>query len=78
MISRAFDVQDLLHFKVIVAHCLVGANKTVPAKGGSPSLSPAPQQVARTQRPIQDVRPPPQCQRDMVDTHAKLRWQERG
>lgn len=53
--------------------CLVRVHKTVTAKRGRLSLSPAPQQVARrpVQRPIQDVWHLPQCQYDTADTHAK-------
>lgn len=63
------DIQDLLHFKMNVAQCLVRVHKTVAAKHGRPSMSPEPQHVPHrlVHRPIQDVRPLPEVQYDMVD-----------
>ncbi|KAM3625846.1 uncharacterized protein V6R79_018497 [Siganus canaliculatus] len=60
------DIQDLLHFKMNVAQCLVKVHKTVEAKRGRPSLSPEPQPVLNRplHRPVQDVRP---LQYDTVD-----------
>lgn len=57
------DIQDLLHFKMSVAQCLVAA------KRGRPSMSPEPQHVP--QRPVRrssrDVRPLLEVQYDIVD-----------
>ncbi|KAL7880514.1 hypothetical protein SRHO_G00027680 [Serrasalmus rhombeus] len=63
------DIQDLLHFKMNVAQCLVRVHKTVAAKRGRPSMSPEPQNVPQRPvcRPFQDVRPLPEVQYDMVD-----------
>lgn len=63
------DIQDLLHFKMNVAQCLVRVQKTVAAKRGRPSMSPEPQHVPHrpAHRPVQDVRPLPEVQYDMVD-----------
>ncbi|KAM4580374.1 piggyBac transposable element-derived protein 3-like [Odontesthes bonariensis] len=63
------DIQDLLHFKVNVAQCLVRVHQTVTAKRGRPSMSPEPERVPHrpAQRPVQDVRPIPEVQYDMVD-----------
>uniref|UniRef100_A0A8D0AN67 PiggyBac transposable element-derived protein domain-containing protein n=1 Tax=Sander lucioperca TaxID=283035 RepID=A0A8D0AN67_SANLU len=63
------DIQDLLHFKMNVAQCLVRVHKTVAAKRGRPSMSPEPQRVPHrpAHRPVQDVRPLREVQYDMVD-----------
>ncbi|KAL7396481.1 hypothetical protein ABVT39_006460 [Epinephelus coioides] len=63
------DIQDLLHFKMNVAQCLVRVHKTVAAKRGRPSMSPEPQHVPQrpVRTPFQDVRPLPEVQYDMVD-----------
>ncbi len=52
-----------------VAQCLVKVQKTVAAKRGRPSMSPEPQSASSrpVQRPVQDVRPLPEVQFDMVD-----------
>uniref|UniRef100_A0A3B4VA40 PiggyBac transposable element-derived protein domain-containing protein n=1 Tax=Seriola dumerili TaxID=41447 RepID=A0A3B4VA40_SERDU len=63
------DIQDLLHFKMKVAQCLVKVHKTVAAKRRRPSMSPEPQLVPKrpVHRPVQDVRPLPEVQYDTVD-----------
>uniref|UniRef100_A0A672KBA3 PiggyBac transposable element-derived protein domain-containing protein n=1 Tax=Sinocyclocheilus grahami TaxID=75366 RepID=A0A672KBA3_SINGR len=60
------DTLDLLHFKMNVAQCLVSVHKLVAAKRGRPSMSPEPQPHAHRPR-VQDARPLPEVQYDMVD-----------
>ncbi|XP_041827207.1 piggyBac transposable element-derived protein 3-like [Melanotaenia boesemani] len=63
------DILDLLHFKMNVAQCLVRVQKTVASKRGRPSMSPDPQNAPHRppHRPVQDSRPLPEVQYDMVD-----------
>lgn len=60
------DTLDILHFKMNVAQCLVSVHKPVAAKRGRPSMSPEPQPHAHRPR-VQDARPLPEVQYDMVD-----------
>uniref|UniRef100_A0A672KZ53 PiggyBac transposable element-derived protein domain-containing protein n=1 Tax=Sinocyclocheilus grahami TaxID=75366 RepID=A0A672KZ53_SINGR len=60
MITHAFDLA------MNVAQCLVSVHKPVAAKRGRPSMSPEPQPHAHRPR-VQDARPLPEVQYDMVD-----------